>query len=151
MGSGHGLPDNDDFESISSTNLTIMNSLSPYDQSSLKRITKTISPSSTKQQLSLYSKDKERKERQNSANSRRQERKSAQPNKPPVGDVTSTTSNDSNELKQVFAKLQHKSVAQKLRQHLEEEEAERAKPAKETRDEDLKDVDGGSTSNPKSK
>lgn len=148
MSSGHGLPDNDDFESISSTNLTIMSSLNPYDQSSLKRITKTISPSSTKQQLStLYSKEKERKERQNSASSRRQERGTTQPKKPPVVDVSS---NDRNELKQVFAKLQHKSVAQKLRQHLEEEEAEGAKPVKETRDEDLKDIDGGSTANVKS-
>ena len=50
----------------------------------------------------------------------------------------------------MFARLQSKSVAQKLKEHLQEEEAEQARPAKEDRGEERDELDG-STSNLKSK
>lgn len=154
--SSHTLPNGDDFESISSTNLTIKTTLSSLNsnnqsaQKSISKTTKTISPSPTKQQLnkphSKAGKEQERIERPNSSSSsRRHERGSTQPSKQPA--VDNSRSSDKNELKHVFAKLQHKSVAQKLRQHLGEEEAEGAKPAKEDREENVE----GSTANLKSK
>ena len=143
--SSFALPD-DDFESISSTNLTIMSTpsgLSSKNQSTHKTITKTISPSSTKLQLHVPQ-SKGGRERPNSG--KRYERGSTHIQPIKEASVSNTSSSGKNELKHVFAKLQHRSVAQTLRQHLEEEEAEAAKPEKENKE---KDVDG-STSNLKS-
>ena len=75
--------------------------------------------------------------------SRRQERGSSQRSEEAIG-----ASSGKNELKQVFAKLQHKSVAQKLQHHLDKEEREGAKPAKENREEDRSEE--GSMANVKS-
>ena len=60
------------------------------------------------------------------------------------------TETERNELKHVFARLQSKSVAQKLKEHLQEEQAEEARPAREDRGGGDKDVEDGSTSTLKS-
>ena len=147
LSSSFALPD-DDFESISSTNLTIMSTpsgLTSKDQSTHKTITKTISPSSTKPHLNVpQSKGRREGERPNSA--KRYERGSTHVQRSKEISVRNTNNGDKNELKDVFAKLQHRSVAQKLRRHLEEEEAEEDKPVKESKDDDV----DGSTANLKS-
>ena len=137
MSSDNILPNSDDFESISSTNLTIKSTLTgSNNQPTSKSITKTISPSHTKQQLNmLQSKEPERRERSKSATgSRHQESVTTHLHK--GASFGNKERSDQNELKHVFAKLQSKSTAQKLRQHLQEEEAEEAKPAKENRGKD---------------
>ena len=107
-----------------------------------KTITKTISPSSTKLHLNVP--QSKGRERPNSA--KRYERGSTHAQRSKETSVRNTNDSDKNELKDVFAKLQHRSVAQKLRQHLEEEEAEGDKPVKESKDDDV----DGSTANLKS-
>ena len=151
------------FESISSTNLTIKttsNSLSNNHstQKSISRITRTISPLPHKQQQQQStsrpkSREQDKRERSNSATaSRRQERgTTAQPHaREKLSAVQQETETERNELKHVFARLQSKSVAQKLKEHLQEEQAEEARPAREDRGGRDKDVEDGSTSTLKS-
>ena len=141
-----GDPTLDDFESISSTNLTIKSTLTSLNkQSSHKSITKTISPQPKQQSTKSLSKtagnrDQERSRERSNSSVRRQERGSAQSSNKASMDNSSQNENE-NELKHVFAKLQSMSVAQKLREHLDEEEEIEARPAKEKMDDE---VDGTS-------
>ena len=150
MSNSNALPD-DDFESISSTNLTIKSTLSSLNNQtahkSISKTTKTISPQHKLQQpIKPMSKIGEIREKNSlrehsNLNTRRQERGSTQSSK-----EASLDQSNRNELKYVFAKLQSKSVAQKLREHLVEEEVIELRPAKESKDEDV----DGSTGNLKS-
>lgn len=150
MSNSNALPD-DDFESISSTNLTIKSTLSSLNNQtahkSISKTTKTISPQHKLQQpIKPMSKIGEIREKNSlrehsNLNTKRQERGSTQSSK-----EASLDQSNRNELKYVFAKLQSKSVAQKLREHLVEEEVIELRPAKESKDEDV----DGSTGNLKS-
>ena len=146
LSGSNARPNSDDFESISSTNLTIKPTLaSPHSQSH-KSITKTISPSHTKQQLNIpqsrVGREQDKRDRKNSAASaRRQERGKVQQRS-----LDGTEKSERDELKHVFAKLQNKSVAQKLQQHLEEEETESVKPVKDNRGEDDDSLEGSTAS-----
>ena len=149
--SDYVLPDGDGFESISSTDLIIKSSPSNHSnnhstQKSISQTTRAVSSLATKkqqkpsQQKPSQPKSKvagREKERRNSF-TKRQERGNAsgQTYREQQHMFTRNSDSDGNELKNVFAKLQNKSVAQKLREHLEEEEAEQARPAKEDRGED---------------
>ena len=145
MSSNNVLLNGDHFESISSTNLTIKSTLTSLSNQtahkSISKTTKTISPQPKKQQSKTNLSKTGAKERSNSC-SKRQERGSAQSSKD-VSLVKSSQS-DSNELKQVFAKLQSKSVAQKLHQHLVEEKTLATRPIKEKED-DSESVDGSTS------
>ena len=140
LSSNYVLPDDDGFESISSTNLTIKSGLlnNHSGQKSIsKTTTRTVSSLQTKKQQQpspLQQSSMTGRERRNSG-SKRQERGNTggQSYTEQQKMLARNSKSDGNELKNVFAKLQSKSVAQKLREHLEEEEAEEARPAKEDR------------------
>jgi hypothetical protein len=141
LSSNYLLPDDDGFESISSTNLTIksglLNNHSAQKSISKTTTTRTVSSLQTKKQQQpspLQQSSMTGRERRNSG-SKRQERGNTggQTYREQQQLLARNSKSDGNELKNVFAKLQSKSVAQKLREHLEEEEAEEARPAKENR------------------
>ena len=94
--------------------------------------------------------EQEKRDRSNSATVKRQDRANTQPHRERTSSNGNERGGERNELKHVFARLQSKSVAQKLKEHLQEEEAEQARPAKEDRGEERDELDG-STSNLKSK
>lgn len=117
------LQGDDDFESISSTNLIIkptestQHSQTSQAQTSISHMTKTIKPPPSKKHTSssLLHHIKDRKD--NSAVRRADRRKQEQ------SDLSSSASNG-NELKHVFAKMQHKSLAHKIQAHVDQEREE---------------------------